>query len=351
MGRDLPFNVFCKSTNRMALLDTPEDPQLSMKTSSCSTGSRVPTSFTKFLRIGSTTGIPDDDIIAHVPPRRVSVLPVEVVDIILQFLTQHEQIPLLLANKFFYAISARRIYHTISIHHPQQSIAFFQTALNNPTIPPLVRSLKIDISNSHPLKAFYRLFHKVLQRLPALVALLLDIPKFHSPLWIFRGCTFSLKSFISSMHCTLPLARFLDTQPNITELTLRGLQSDNSSILPLFDYAGIGATVKGEQFELKPTSLPKLTHFNVIHAGPPVIRAVVQGRPVDAVSIPLFPFLSMESLIALQSSLVPMRRLSLISFDPEAPKFLFQVLSDRFPQLEALHVVFLMTGYTKVCQY
>jgi len=42
-----------------------------------------------------------------------------------------------------------------------------------------------------------------------------------------------------------------------------------------------------------------------------------------------------------------MRRLSLISFDPDAPKFLFQVLSDGFVHLEALHVVFLMTDYTK----
>lgn len=291
-----------------------------------------------------------DKIVNHaVAPGYISTVPVEVLDNILQFLTQNELISLLPTNKLLYAISARRVYHTISIHSERQSIAFFRTALNNPTIPPLVRSLDIDISNSHPLKAFYSLFQKVLQRLPALVSLFLDFPKYHSPLWIFHGCTFALKTFTTSMHCTLPLALFLDSQPSITDLTLRGFQSENVSILPFLDIS-INGPKDEIQFKLKPTSLPKLAHFNAIHAGAPVIDAVVNGRPVEMVSIPLFPSFSMASLLALKSSSVPMRRLSLISFDPEAPNFLFQVLSDEFAQLEALHVVFLMTDYTQVCQ-
>jgi len=321
------------------------DPQLSATTSSCSpSGSRVPTLSTKFLR----TEVPTSSLDEHVPVRHLSILPVEVLDNILQPLTQNELISLLVANKFFYALSARQLYHTITIDCARRSIAFFQTVLNNPIIPPLVRSLDINITNPHLLKAFYCLFQKVLQQLPALVTLFLDFPKFHSPQWILHGCTFSLKSFTTSMHCTHPLAQFLDTQHNITHLTLRGFQSDNLSILPFLDMSDSG-TKEEEQFKLKPTSLPNLTHFNAIHAGAPVIQAVVEDRPVEVVSIPLFPSLSMDSLLALQSSSVPMRRLSLISFDPEAPHFLFQVLSDGFAQLEALHVVFLMTDYTKVC--
>ena len=151
------------------------------------------------------------------------------------------------------------------------------------------------------------------------------------------------------MHCTLPLALFLDTQPSITHLTLRGFQNNNLTLLPFFDVS-VSVPTEGERFKLRPTSLPNLTHFNAIHAGPSVIQAVVQDRPVEVVSIPLFPSFSLESLSALKYSSVPMKRLSLISFDPEAPKFLFQVLSDKFAHLEALHVVFLMTDYTKVCQ-
>lgn len=310
----------------------------------CSSSSRVSTSSVKFLRTGS----PSDRILDHVPPR--PILPAEVLDNIIQFLTQSELVSLLRTNKSLYAISARRFYHSISIHCAWQSVAFFQTALNNPSIPPLVRSLDIDISDSYPLKSFYHLFHKVLQRLPALVTLLLDFPKSHSPLWIFHDCTFSLENFTTSMHCTLSLALFLDTQPNITHLTLRGFQNNNISILPFLGAVPVSVITEGQPFKLKPTSLPNLTHFNAIHAGSSVIQAVVEHRPVEVVSIPLFPLFSMDSLSALKYSSVPMKRLSLISFDPDAPKFLFQVLSDGFVHLEALHVVFLMTDYTKVCQ-
>ena len=323
---------------------TPTNNQMSLdlaRTSS-SSSSRVSTSSTKFSE--STTGITDDFIL-----RRVSILPVEVLDNILQFLTQEELISVLLTNKCFYAISARRFYSTVSIHRAWRSIAFFQAALNNPIIPPLVRSLDIDISDSHPLKSFYLLFHKVLQRLSSLVSLFLDFPKCHSPLWILHDCSFSLKRFTTSMHCTLPLALFLDTQPSITHLTLRGFQNNSLTSLPFLDLS-VSVPTEGERFKLKPTSLPNLSHFNAIHAGASVIQAVVEGRPVEVVSIPLLPSFSMDSLSALKYSSVPMRRLSLISFDPDAPKFLFQVLSDEFAQLEALHVVFLMTDYTKVCQ-
>ena len=318
--------------------------------STSSSSSRVSTSSAKFLRMGFPTGI-SNKIINHAP-KRVSILPAEVLDNIFQFLTQRELISLLPTNKCLYAISARQFYHTVSIHCAWRSVAFFQAALNNPSIPPLVRSLDIDISDSYPLKSFYRLFQKVLQRLPALVTLLVDFPKSHSPLWIFHDCIFSLKKFSTSMHCTLSLALFLDTQPNITHLTLRGFQNNNISVLPFLSAVPVSvATMEGQPFKLKPTSLPNLTHFNAIHAGSSVIQAVVEHRPVEVVSIPLFPLFSMDSLSSLKHSSVPLKRLSLISFDPDAPKFLFQVLSDGFVHLEALHVVFLMTDYTKVCQW
>ena len=346
-GCNSPLEVIGVAFN-YKMSDTPEGLASLARTPShsSSSSSRASASSAKFLRTGSPTGIPTD----HVPPRWVSILPAEVLDSIFQFLTQHELMSLLPTNKCLYAISARRFYHTISIHCAWQSVSFFQAALNNPSIPPLVRSLDIDISDSYPLKSFYHLFHKVLQRLPALVTLLLDFPKCHSPLWIFHDCTFSLKKFTTSMHCTLSLALFLDTQPNITHLTLRGFQNSNITILPFLSTVSVSVTPEEEPFKLKPTSLPNLTHFNAIHAGSSVIQAVVEDRPVEVVSIPLFPLFSMDSLSALKCSSVPMRRLSLISFDPDAPKFLFQVLSDGFVHLEALHVVFLMTDYTKVCQ-
>jgi len=69
---------------------------------------------------------------------------------------------------------------------------------------------------------------------------------------------------------------------------------------------------------------------------------------VECVSVPLFPDMSIASLDALCTSTTPLRRLSVISFDPSAPDFLFEALAKRFDQLEALHLVMLMAEYNQV---
>jgi len=38
-----------------------------------------------------------------------------------------------------------------------------------------------------------------------------------------------------------------------------------------------------------------------------------------------------------------------ISFDPQAPLFLFEEVAKRFRKLEALHLVVLMGDFTNVC--
>jgi len=43
----------------------------------------------------------------------------------------------------------------------------------------------------------------------------------------------------------------------------------------------------------------------------------------------------------------PLKRLSIISFDPNAPGFLFEQLASRFSGLEALHLVMLMADYNQ----
>ncbi|KAF8151725.1 hypothetical protein B0H34DRAFT_664486 [Crassisporium funariophilum] len=276
---------------------------------------------------------------------RPSALPAEILDNILHSLSQLEQISVLPVNRFFYSIAARRVYRSLSLRRPRQCVAFCCSALANPDILLLVRSLDIDISAASPTANLYHLLQRVLRRTTSLVSLLLELPKWQSPLWIFDGCTFRLEHFTTSLHSKLPLARFLDTQPNITDLTLRGFQSDNLPMLPFFDL--MESVPDDEDFKLQPTSLPKLVTFNAIHAGAPVIRAIVEGRPLEVVSIPLFPSLSLESLDALKTASVPLKRLSVISFDPDAPQFLFQVLSTGFADLEALHLVMLMADYTE----
>ena len=105
-----------------------------------------------------------------------------------------------------------------------------------------------------------------------------------------------------------------------------------------------------DRFVLAATALPNLRSFNAVHADADLVRAVVQGRPVEIVSVPLFSDRSVPTLDALLSSAVPIRRLSVISFDPAAPTFLFESVSKRFTDLQALHLVMLMAEYTQVRQ-
>jgi len=106
------------------------------------------------------------------------------------------------------------------------------------------------------------------------------------------------------------------------------------------------AAAEPDSFRLTPAALPKLSVFNAIHAGPGVVRQVIQGRPVYASSIPLFSMNAYQSLDALQGSSVPLRRLSVISFDPNAPSFIFEQVAKRFKDLEALHIVVLLAEFT-----
>ena len=280
-----------------------------------------------------------------------SKLPVEIVDMILQDLGPRHLQPLLTVNSFFYSIALQRLYHTIVLHSPTNSINLFRTLLRNPSLPPLVRALDINFATVSPTRNLYLLFHSVLLRLSALSSLTIELPRHHSPMWIFEGCTFKLTQFTTSHHCRLPLAHFLDSQPGITDLMLRGFQNDNtSSVLSFLEPSLSHTTTSSSQpFSLLPSSLPNLTTFNAVHAGAPIVRAIMTGRPVRVVSIPLFPNCVEESFSALQAGCGELRRLSVISFDPQAPGFLFEEVAKRFKKLEALHLVVLMADFTNVC--
>jgi hypothetical protein len=280
-----------------------------------------------------------------------SKLAVEIIDMILQDVGPGHLQPLLTVNSFFYSITLRRLYHTIVLHSPTNSINLFRTLLRNPSLPPLVRALDINFATVSPTRNLYLLFHSVLLRLSALTSLTIELPRHHSPIWIFEGCMFKLKQFTTSHLCRLPLARFLDSQPGITDLTLRGFNDSTSSMFLFLDAPLSHTTTSSssQPFTLLPSSLPNLTTFNAVHASAPIVRAIMTGRPVRVVSIPLFPNSVEESFSALQAGCGELRRLSVISFDPQAPRFLFEEVAKRFRKLEALHLVVLMADFTNVC--
>lgn len=292
------------------------------------------------------------------PPTLRPKLPMEVVELILKNLPKQELLPVLQVNKALHSVGIALLYREMVESRPAQCVLLVQRLLKNPSVHCHVRKLDINISSiESPTGNFYRLLQRLLQRTTTLTHLSLDFPKAHSPVWILDGCTFSLRQFSTSMHSSTELARFLDGQPHIVQLTLRGFQSDALKSLP-YIYMDIANSISPgllvtrdsnfEQFVLGPESLKKLSVFNAIHAGPTVVRAVVEGRPVHTASIPLFSTNAIMSLEALESSAVPMKRLSVISFDPNAPNFIFEEVAKRFPELEALHIVVLLAEFTNV---
>lgn len=295
------------------------------------------------------------------PAATYPILPLEIIDNICQKLVIRDLATVSRANSALNPIATRRLYHTIGTDlHPARLLRCMITLDRNMDLALLVKSFEVNLINNLPTKTYYVLLERILKKTTNLTALVIELPKRHSPAWVLPSPKpgqepvtqiFRLHSFTTSMHCKTPLARFLDTQPEIAELTLRGINSEAffPFITSLFHTVGAlapsfakSARSSRSQFELLPTSLPKLAHFNAIHAGPNVIRNIITSRPVTHMSIPLFPPHTMDTLSALSLASKPLTRLSLMSFDPAAPSFLFKELASRFSELQALHLVVLM---------
>ncbi|KAF5319414.1 hypothetical protein D9619_008634 [Psilocybe cf. subviscida] len=288
-------------------------------------------------------------------------LPVEIVDTVFSFAPRTILQSLLLTNTFISALALRYLYRDVVLTRPPSIIAFLRRVVANKNLALLVRSLDLNLTKTKqddaltiarpmPTNNLYQLLHKALFSMQGLLSVALELPRSDDPLWIFSGCTFRLRQFTTSMLCRRPLAAFLETQDTIVDLTLRGYQSDSGSMLLLsfIDSPDAGSAVLAkDRFALASTALPNLRSFNAVHADADLVRAVVQGRPVEIVSVPLFPDRSVPTLDALLLSTVPLRRLSVISFDPAAPTFLFESVAKRFTELSALHLVMLMAEYTQ----
>jgi len=276
-------------------------------------------------------------------------LPIEILDAVFSYLPRVSLKSLMVANSFVSTLATRHLYHTVVVNGPKVAVAFLTTSLRKVHVLKYVRDLSLTMTSATPISNLYALLHRALLEMTELQALSLELPKTHSPLWIFDDCTFKLKRFVTSVTCRRPLAKFLEQQDQIVDLTLRGCQTDSTSFLPFIDPVPPSLLVPDfDTFILSPEALPRLKAFNAVHSDACVVQAVVQGRPVESVSIPLYPEMSVAALDALRMSSTPLKKLSVISFDPAAPSFLIEALAKRFEQLEALHLVMLMAEYNNV---
>ena len=148
------------------------------------------------------------------------------------------------------------------------------------------------------------------------------------------------------------LAAFLESQPEIRDLSLRGMPVCTSSPLA---------------FTLQPSALPHLETFRSVHVDPDTLREVLRPplslsstklnsaylqviatRPVQGISLSLFSEHGYRALEVLARTSTPVRRLTILIVDASAPNELFPQLAARLPHLEALHIVALVQHYDLV---
>ena len=146
------------------------------------------------------------------------------------------------------------------------------------------------------------------------------------------------------------LATFLESQPEIRDLSLRGIPAYTS-----------------DPFTIPPSALPHLESFRSVHVDPDTLGEVtslvlslpfhidncgqvIATRPVQGISLSLFSEHGYRALEVLARTSTPVRRLTILIVDASAPSELFPQLAARLPHLEALHIVALVQQYNLVCR-
>ncbi|KAJ3872068.1 hypothetical protein F5051DRAFT_422288 [Lentinula edodes] len=275
------------------------------------------------------------------PPSPYPTLPIEILDSVLRCVQSRDDIRnVAISNKHLSAVAVRVLYHTIRLVKPMESVKCLRILSQNTRMALLVRSLDIHWPFiSYPTRNMYTLAIRALCNTTLLNTLSIDGPTDFHP-WDLSECSFQLKKFSASFPYDDSLIRFLEAQPSLLDLTLRGFNSDPAKFS--LNLSTFNLNPNPTPFSLSPGALPRLSRLRAIHAGPDIIASILEGRPVTQVSMPLYADCVYRSLHVLNMSSEPIERLNIISFDPNAPVYLLDEIASRLPNLEALHIVILL---------
>ncbi|KAF8836839.1 hypothetical protein BDN67DRAFT_260778 [Paxillus ammoniavirescens] len=264
-------------------------------------------------------------------PSLRSMLPTETLELVLGHVSRTDLLPVLTTNSVFHKIAARVLYRTNLDVAAKHAVVLVKTLAHNDLYVSFVRQIELDWTGSSLTGNFLRLLNRTLKRLKHLLHLSLEFASHDNQsnmAWVLGGCTFSLKTFMTSMRCEPLLARFLETQNSITEVCLRGFNPPMCA------------------FPLSSHALPRLAHFRTVLSSPRITADFVRDRPIESVSMSLYPGDVATSLDALLLSSKPVKRLTVMSFDVGEPAKLLSEIAVRVPGLEALHAVVLITQHS-----
>lgn len=214
-------------------------------------------------------------------PTTLTTIPLELIDHTLSFLSWPNDLhSLLFVNKFLNPIAERTLYRNIGDLPAQRAVRLLLSLANAPAARcALVKTLSLDFSDNRVLFALELLIAKVLRLLPRLRSLNVEVSihenRHRALAWIFpRDAPFRLLSFSTSIRflsfILLPLsmltsndrldqdlATFLESQPEIRDLSLRGIPAYSS-----------------DPFTIPRSALPHLESFRSVHVDPDTLGEV-----------------------------------------------------------------------------
>jgi hypothetical protein len=286
----------------------------------------------------------------------LSQLSVEVLDLIICHLNSTNLPPVCLSAKFMNSVAIRRLYESIQLCKPMISYQCLRTLATSPELASFVRKIKLEWATIRGLtRNFYLLALRAFQQMEHLESLALDMPPDDGALWTLSCASFRLEAFSTSCYCDEALAVFLDAQPSIKKLTLRGL--DKSIPISIGNILEDDDAISSDNppgptsftTALKPSSLPDLSELRVIHAGPSILSSLITGRSLARITTPIFSGCTSEVLSVLHKSSNTLRVLNLISYDSEDPISVLAEVVECFPSLSGLHLTFCATDFSEVC--
>lgn len=228
-------------------------------------------------------------------------LPVELLDAICQRGQSTDLAVLSRTCSSIHPVAQRRLYRDLSLSTALHNLQAVVTLAKKPELAPHVRSFSLRAECATTFKPFLQLLRTVLSRMTELESLDLFVAPDAS--WILSGvqCTYPrLLHFSSSFSFDSHVAEFLSKTEALLELEVDGIStSPNALLVPC----------------LPAQSIPRLSQF----VGPShVARAIVPGRPVESIHLPLGD-LTVEDVIILANSSSDVLILGATTTSPPSP--------------------------------
>ncbi|KAF9477266.1 hypothetical protein BDN70DRAFT_862077 [Pholiota conissans] len=274
---------------------------------------------------------------ADAPSSNIVRLPLEVLEIFIQYSPLSTQLALARVSKLFHSLSLHPLYCNISLSSPRNVVACCRTLLASPSAAKVVRSFMISYtyystSSNTLLAAYYSVIKGALLALTGLHTLKLLV---HDPYFVtlLKNRIFpALRQFECYLTPSIALIGFLNSHPKVNYLQLSPNENTSGEFLD-------------EDNKLPPVELPRLQYFAGNAQSIPCLgtsstlrAAIISWNIMD--TDPDLPLSALQRSSHATLSLLSCRRRGW-NLD------LIEMISNHLPDIHSLHIsnVLLVDGH------